>query len=297
MCIYDSLVVDDTLAVAREAVQRHGRRFAEPELLRSGANDVYVASDVVVRVARTTVDVDRHVAIGEVLRREGVPVPKPIASGQHSGTNYSVWEYVRPDVQSVVQFEQFGAGIRLVHGIDPAVFDAYDLPWCDKAEWLALDRVLDLVKSAALLPDDDVDLLASNCDRLRGWGDRCRAAGRAVVCHGDVHPQNVVVRNSRATIIDWDTICIGPPQWDHAALLTWAERWGGHSRDYWSFAEGYGETFASDPLAMELAEIRLLAPTLNMIVKGAASKRHANEAGLRMRFWRGELDPPTWTPQ
>ncbi len=105
------------------------------------------------------------------------------------------------------------------------------------------------------------------------------------------------MRDGRAFIVDWDTICLGPPQWDHAALLTWAARWGGRSSGYRAFADGYGETFAAYPLAMELAEVRLLAPTVNMIVKGRDVQRFAVEARRRMRFWRGEPDPPAWTPQ
>ena len=103
--------------------------------------------------------------------------------------------------------------------------------------------------------------------------------------------------NGRAVIIDWDTICIGPPQWDHAALLTWADRWGGSPWDYRDFAAGYSERFESDPLAIELAEVRLLAPTINMIIKGSVSDRHAEEARRRMKFWRKDPDAPTWTPQ
>ena len=48
---------------------------------------------------------------------------------------------------------------------------------------------------------------------------------------------------------------------------------------------------------MELAEVRLLAPTINMIVKGSEAHRFASEARQRMRFWRNETDAPTWTPQ
>jgi hypothetical protein len=46
-----------------------------------------------------------------------------------------------------------------------------------------------------------------------------------------------------------------------------------------------------------LARVRLLAPTINMVIKGGVSSRHADQARLRMRYWRGEPSPPAWTPQ
>lgn len=95
----------------------------------------------------------------------------------------------------------------------------------------------------------------------------------------------------------WELICLGPRAWDHAPLLTWAERWGGTPGDYDAFAIGYGADLRDAPLARLLARVRLLAPTVNMIVKGAGSPRHAAEARLRMRYWRGEPSPPAWTPQ
>jgi hypothetical protein len=34
-----------------------------------------------------------------------------------------------------------------------------------------------------------------------------------------------------------------------------------------------------------------------MIIKGAASQLHAAEAQVRMRYWRGDVLAPSWTPQ
>ncbi len=88
--------------------------------------------------------------------------------------------------------------------------------------------------------------------------------------------------------------CLGPAAWDHATLPTWAERWGGAARDYTDFAAGYGVDLRGSPLARQLARVRLLAPTLNMIIAGASSPAHAEEARRRMRFWRGDPDAPAW---
>jgi Ser/Thr protein kinase RdoA (MazF antagonist) len=117
-----------------------------------------------------------------------------------------------------------------------------------------------------------------------------------VVCHGDVHPRNVLMRGDDVVIIDWDAICLGPPAWDHAALMTWADRWGGAAETYQAFAQGYGVDLRESSLAQELAALRLLAPTINMIINGESNPTYAAEAQARMRYWLGDPAAPTWTP-
>jgi Ser/Thr protein kinase RdoA (MazF antagonist) len=133
--------------------------------------------------------------------------------------------------------------------------------------------------------DDDISVLRAAADELAGWQEEARRQ-EIVVCHGDVHPQNVLMRGDELVIIDWDNICMGPAAWDHAALLTWAERWGGAPGDYEAFAAAYGAELRDSPLAQTLARMRLLAPTINKIIVGGESDRHAAEALVRMRYWR-----------
>jgi thiamine kinase-like enzyme len=142
---------------------------------------------------------------------------------------------------------------------------------------------------------DDIAALRRACVALRDWQSRARR-DTLVACHGDVHPQNVLMRDDEVVIIDWDSICLGPPAFDHAALMTWAERWGGATDTYPDFASGYGADLRQSPLARELATLRLLAPTINMIINGATDRRCAAEAKTRMRYWLGDPAAPPWTP-
>lgn len=285
-----------SLSVACEVANRNGVQHA-PVLIRSGFNDVYRIGDLVVRVAGVGVDVDRDIAIGAFLKLAGVPVPDAIEAGQTHGFSYSVWEYLSSHEPEPIDFRSFGSSIRALHDLGVDSFADFGLPWCDELEWLNVDSKLGEVRSAQALPDEDLRLLEGHAARLRSWGDQCRAASRRVVCHGDVHPQNVIMRDGKAVVIDWDTICVGPPQWDHAALMTWSERWGGAESDYNDFADGYGDSFGTDPLATMLAEVRLLAPTVNMLLRAADDPRFAAEAELRMRYWRNDPGSPSWSPQ
>jgi hypothetical protein len=98
-------------------------------------------------------------------------------------------------------------------------------------------------------------------------------------------------------ILDWDSLCLAPAAWDHAPLLTWEDRWGGQAGTYEAFADGYGTNLSASPVAQLLARVRLLAPTLNKIVQGAADPERAAEARRRMRYWRGDPIAPQWRPQ
>ena len=294
--MYVSVMDGTSLSVASEAAQRHGVQ-GTPQLVRSGANDVYSVGEFIVRVSRSEVDVDRHIAIGAFLKLAGVPVPQPVAAGEIDGANYSLWEYVRPDRSGSIDFRSFGEGIRALHDLSIDSFADFGIVWCDELDWLNVDHKLAEARSIQALANEDLELLEAHADRLRSWGDQCRSADRIVVCHGDVHPQNVIMRDGRAVVIDWDTICIGPRQWDHAALMTWSDRWGGAPSDYGDFAEGYGESFKSDLLAVRLAEVRLLAPTVNLVLRAVGDRRFIRQAELRMRYWRNDPDSPSWSAQ
>lgn len=285
----------DARAVAAKAARRHGEPSSESHLIRSGVHHVYRVGDLVVRVARSTADVNQHVNVGRFLGENGIAVPEVIGCGEVTGRPYSVWEYVSTDAQTPVDYKALGVAVRNLHIIELGSVEGFGLPRCHELQWLTIDRDLDLARSTDVVAPEDIDLLEANVRRLRTWRDQCDAAGLQVLCHGDVHPGNVIMRGGNAVLIDWDTICVGPPAWDHAMLLTLADRWGGHPDAYFHFADGYGQTYVAEPLAAELADLRLLAPTIAMIVKGESDDGCAAEARLRMKYWRGEQDAPSWT--
>ena len=54
---------------------RHGKGAVVPKLMRMGANHVYFAGEILIRVARSAVDVERQLAIAAALKASGVPLP------------------------------------------------------------------------------------------------------------------------------------------------------------------------------------------------------------------------------
>jgi hypothetical protein len=47
---------------------------------------------------------------------------------------------------------------------------------------------------------------------------------------------------------------------------------------------------------VEVAALRVLAPTINMIINAGRDPSYAAEARTRMRHWLGDPDAPMWTP-
>jgi Ser/Thr protein kinase RdoA (MazF antagonist) len=288
--------IDDLADLATAAARRHG--IDEPvKPLRAGANHVFRAGDVVIRVAPESADVASQVALASWLGAEGFPVAAPRAGVELvGGAKVSLWEYVPADERRPVDFEQLGEVVARLHRLEPArLREVVPLPFFGDAAWLAVEERLAAVEAEDLLDADGVAALRRECVALRGWRDRARR-DELVVCHGDAHPRNVLMRGGEVVIIDWDAICLGPRAWDHAALMTWADRWGGGARTYPDFARGYGTDLRDSPLARELATLRLLAPTLNIVTGAASDPAYAAEARTRMRYWLGDPGAPAWTP-
>jgi Ser/Thr protein kinase RdoA (MazF antagonist) len=185
-----------------------------------------------------------------------------------------------------------GAVVARIHALDRDRIEAVvgPLPSPVAFPWLALDPVLD-------------ELLAADQAVLRPhWRDLARwkaelARHPHVVCHGDVHPGNVLVGAAHWVLLDWDTICWAPPAFDHAPLLTWGSRWGGPPDAYTRFARGYGADWSADPFTQLLAAARNFAATVMLCRRALGDPTRAEEAARRVRFWAGEPDAPMWTAQ
>jgi Ser/Thr protein kinase RdoA (MazF antagonist) len=183
--------------------------------------------------------------------------------------------------------------IAALHALPPPV-DAAVLPWCGDFPWWRFDQF-----AAPILAELDAEAAAGlerALHRHAGWVAAARS-GPLVVCHGDVHPGNVVATDTGPVLLDWDLSCIGPAAWDHAPLMTWSERWGGAPGIYDAFAAGYGRSMRGDELAESLAELRLVAATLLRVRAGHDDPAAAAEAQQRLRHWRGDPDAPPWNAQ
>ncbi len=278
-------------AAAREAARRWG--LADPAALRVGMNAIFVSGAEVLRVSTPTAPAAVSLELASFLADAGLRVPTPARDEVVLLGELSVTSWVRlVPVGAPIDWAEVGEMVRVVHSIDRSMLpSAVPLPTPSNFPWWDFDGLLE--RTAAVLDDAARSGITSTIERHRGWN----MLGAPVVCHGDVHPGNVVMTAAGATLIDWDLLCWAPPGWDHGPMLTWASRWGGDGGEYPAFAAGYGRSFADDPAAVAVAELRLVAATLMRLVAAVADPTAMPEAQLRLRYWRGEPDAPPWTAQ
>ena len=285
----------DPLASFRAAVAAAEHwGLPRPELLRHGMNTLFTAGDdVVLRVGRPTADPSAAIWLGEWLTRRGLRVPRFVAPEAFVAGELSVFAQVRERAAGPIDWVEVGAMVAHLHACPEAeivhVSAHYPTPPCTSFPWWDFEALLDEIGA-------DLDAAArSGIDRVIA-DDTWRAQVRQVVlCHGDVHPGNVIATAAGPVLLDWDLLSLGPRAWDHGPLMTWTARWGGEPGVYEAFAEGYGSTLTTDPVAEALAELRLVAATLMRVRAGRTDPVAAQEAELRLRYWRGDPAAPPWT--
>ena len=285
-----------------ESVTRSAERAAEhwnlaaPRLLRMGMNAIFLAGDgVLLRVGSPTAPPAQAVWLADVLTRHGLRVPRYLHDEPFDAGDHAVFAVAAVDDDGPVDFRAVGEMVARLHRVERhEISSGYPMPFCGDFPWWNF---------AALLSDVGGELDARSRLSIESAIERSlpllndqRATG-SVVCHGDVHPGNVIQSEQGPVLLDWDLVCRGPAAWDHAPLMTWSHRWGGEAGIYEAFAEGYGRSLRDDPLAEAIAELRLVAATLMRVRAGRSDSGAAAEAELRLRFWRGETDAPQWHAQ
>lgn len=280
-------------AFAVDAARRLG--IDTPRRLRIGMNALYECGDVILRVGRPSVAGGEAIALARRLLELGVPVPEPAVDAVVDGGGLAATTWRRVvEVEDLIDWTEIGRVVRRVHELTPDDLPlGYPVPSPVTFPWWDFDAIRDDV--AADLDAPALAGLDAAIDRHREW--IVLADTDAVVCHGDVHPGNVLMTAAGPVLLDWDLLCLANPAWDHAMLLTLAERWGGDAGVYPAFVTGYGRSCAGDDAGVAFAVMRNVAATL-MRVRAARSDPSArDEAERRLRFWRGDTDAPQWRSQ
>jgi len=247
---------------------------------------------VVLRVSQPTAPASTSLELAQLLASHGVAVllparPEPV---DIDGMSVTAWPYLQP-TSTDLDWTRVGEQLALVHRISADELPTglptpspVDFAWWD-FEQLVIDVAPRLDERARQGIDE---ALARNT----GWDSFTPAD--SVVCHGDIHPGNVMQGADGPILIDWDLLCLAPPGWDHSPMMTWAERWGGEPGGYEALAVGYGRSMRGDPWAERFAELRLLAATLMRVKASMQNESAWPEADRRLALWRGDPDAPVW---
>jgi hypothetical protein len=286
--------IESVTASARQAAAHWG--LAEPQLLRMGMNGIFAAGDdVLLRVSTPTAPPQQAIMLATMLASAGLRVPVFVRDDAFVNGDHAVFAIARVAGRGVVDWREVGEMIARLHELDPNdIPPLYPLPFCGDFPWWRFQSLLDDV--GGQLDDQSREAIERAISHDAPLLMQQRAQ-RLLVCHGDVHPGNVIQSADGPVLLDWDLLCAGPAAWDHAPLMTWTQRWGGEAGIYERFAQGYGRSFRGDPLAEAIAELRLVAATLMRVGAARTDPSAAEEATLRLRYWRGDDDAPMWHAQ
>jgi len=183
-------------------------RVDEPVVLRDAWNVLVhlKPAPVVARVSSGAATMDpqdivRELAVAGHAARAGAPVAPPsdlLDPGPHEydGRTLAFWRYVEQEGE--VDVAAAGEGLRAVHEA------LADYP----GELPALHHMDDLLEEPALSPDREL---------LAELAARPLPAGQAV--HGDAHLFNTMSTASGPLWHDFETTCLGPREYDLAALV------------------------------------------------------------------------------
>jgi hypothetical protein len=265
-----------------------------PVVLRVGMNALFRADDVVIRVGRPSAPAELAIELAARLHERGIPAPLParptvVVDGDLAAT---CWELLA-ESGAPVDWQGVGEIVRRVHALSAGDLPAgYPVPPPTAFPWWDFEALM-----ADVGGEIDAAARAGLDAAIERNADWRLLEGEHVICHGDVHPGNVMMTRDGPVLIDWDLMCRAPASWDHAMLSSLADRWGGDPRVYAEFAHGYGRSFADDVTGRRFAELRNVAATLMRVRAGRSDPAAADEAQRRLRYWRGEPDAPSWQAQ
>jgi aminoglycoside phosphotransferase (APT) family kinase protein len=215
-------------------LDHHGAR-----LLRFTNNAVYALAQapVVVRIVGSRALAHRAfkvVAVARHLQLHGVPatrlypgVRQPIVLGGQVAT---AWWRV-PETKSRPTPADLAALLRQVHALPPPG---------SVGDWAPLDDVRARIADAEELDPADRRFLADRCARTQAALDALEFPSPPALLHGDAHLGNVLAGPDGPLLCDFDSACVGPPEWDLVPVAVGVRRFGEPVAVYRELAEAYG---------------------------------------------------------
>jgi aminoglycoside phosphotransferase (APT) family kinase protein len=227
-------------------------------LLKFTANAVFrlKTAPVVVRIAGSTAlrhRVAKVVLVADWLAEHDVPavrllpgLTQPVPVGDYLAT---VWQAApsggkRPTSRDLAKL------LRTMHALPKPDFD---LP-----SWQPLDDVRRRLGDAEELDPADRRFIEDRCAEL---AQRLAALDYPLtesVVHGDAHLGNLIHSPGGPLLCDFDSTCVGPPEWDLTPIPVGLRRFGGSRRAASAFAREYGYDVTRWPGFAVLREVREL---------------------------------------
>lgn len=231
---------------------------AGARLLRCTNNAVFqlAGQPVVVRIVASNAlrhRADKVVRVATWLAEHEVPavrllpgIVQPVRAGRYLAT---VWETASPGGR-----RQRGRDLaKLLRGLHALPKPAFRLP-----TWEPLDDVRRRIGEADGLDGADLAFLLDRCAQVSDRLAAVEFGGPPVLLHGDAHLGNVIPTAAGPVLCDFDSSCLGPPEWDLTPLAVGVVRFGEPAGRYREFVRTYGMDVTRSPVFPVLREVREL---------------------------------------
>jgi aminoglycoside phosphotransferase (APT) family kinase protein len=209
-----------------------GGQWATIRRLRLTGTPAEVPADVVLRVAPHAEMAAKEQAVQQAMARAGVPTPTIHLTGAAGGPLHEAWALMdlapgRPLLTDLDELDGAAALRRI-----PQILARLPRQLADtmaSVHRLDPEPVVDRVRAAAPSVAFTVDELWPHlhagaaaaerpdlADAIERLAESQPSQDHAVVCHGDLHPLNLLADGARLTIIDWTGAIVAPPAFDAA---------------------------------------------------------------------------------
>lgn len=268
--------------VVAQVCDRAGLDHRGARLLKFTANAVYRlrADPAVIRIAGSTAL--RH-RVGKVVRVAGwlaehhVPAVRLLPGLDQpvevDGYLATVWQAV-PEGGRRPSTRDLAGLLRGLHGLP--------LPPFELPAWQPLDDVRRRLGDAEGLDPADRRFLLRRCAELAERLATVDYPLAECVVHGDAHLGNLIPSPAGPVLCDFDSTCLGPPEWDLTPIPVGLRRFGGSRRSAAAFSRAYGFSVTGWPGYAVLREVRELKLVTSVLPILRSNPRVAPELRKRL---------------
>ncbi len=284
---------DATARIVETFLDRHGLAEPNVDLVRFHQNAVYrlPRHGLTIRIYGPedgAAKAPLMIAFTEFLKDKGLPAVRlsdrfPGQPFDIGGRQVTVWDWLDSDESDGGDYHAFGAALRDLH----AVSGDFDYPVADLDPLKKIRNRLDRLTAGSRLADRHLDTLeasyARTCDLAPGLTQSRLGAG---VLHGDALRKNAVQSGGRMHLIDFDSVCRGPFEWDIAPTLVAEKRLGLSAADCDAFLAGYGIDRSALPDIEAAMIVKQLSMTVVLCLKAGESNALDAEIDRRLQAWK-----------
>jgi len=214
---------------AQVIAQEHGAKAGRPVILKDTNHTiVHLAPEPIVakvsvekRFRHDSSSLEREVVVTRLLAEAGAPVVRPaqtLPAGPHcmDSVELTFWEFCPHNINDEISASEAGRALRAVHDSLNAI--RTKLPALPVFT-LQIDEAAGLLRNSEnvpLLPEEDRLFLCRLYESVRA--DIESASFNHQPLHGECHIGQAISTPSGVRWLDFEAACMGPQEWDLAAL-------------------------------------------------------------------------------